>query len=173
MGEKATIARPLDDLSVEEILALMYENGKTEVGTPVLEVSSLGPKGENRFYVQKKSEDQVFLRIRKSDEPLSEGAKEITWEQACEVLIRLKVNREYYEKMRELLEQKQELVRQWEQFVGQREQFVQQAQHLGDQRSDQARAEARARRRGLLWGVLGYQSVQASRAFGRWIKNGP
>lgn len=96
-GNDAVVPRGTD-LSAEKILARMKKDGVVEPGGTWTDVSALGPKGEKRFYVQVVGENLYAAASCEADDQLPAGAKEITWEQACELVIYLKVKAEFTQK---------------------------------------------------------------------------
>ena len=103
------------DAPVEEILTLMKQQGISEA--PLPSTDDLGEKGEQRFYIVGTGFDDFHLRSCEPDQPLPEGAKEITWEQACEVLVHLKLRAEYEQVLSELTEQAEQVAQQLQELA--------------------------------------------------------
>lgn len=111
MEGNADSATPVDDLSVEQMLEMIRKKAHALDGEPVPQVSLLGAKGENRHYLIKTGEGQLRMDSYGPNETVPEGAKEITWEQACEALICIRFNTEQLQKSRELCEKQKSLER--------------------------------------------------------------
>ena len=97
-GENEATVPSSADLSAEKILARMKKDGVVEPGATWTDVSALGAKGEKRFYVQIVAENLYAAGSCEADDQLPEGAQEITWEQACELVIYLKVKADFAQK---------------------------------------------------------------------------
>jgi hypothetical protein len=70
--------------------ALAFMKAQAGVHSVFLDVSVLGRKGQKRFYAQRLDEDSGQIREWEKGTPLPPGAKEVTWEQVCEVMTYLK-----------------------------------------------------------------------------------